>query len=94
LPDEPLDRQPPVVLRWRVTDRATARPHQSGKVVVVGHTPQFSGDVLDLGFLLGIDTNCFRGGWLTAVDVGSGQVWQTDQCGRRRDGPPPVSALR
>jgi Calcineurin-like phosphoesterase len=84
LPDEPLDRQPSVVLRWRVTDRATARPHQSGKVVVVGHTPQLAGDVLDLGFLLCIDTNCFRGGWLTAVDVESGQVWQTDQSGRRR----------
>jgi len=84
LPDVPLDRQPPVVLRWRLTDRATARPHQSGKVVVVGHTPQLSGEVLDLGFLQCIDTNCFRGGWLTALDVGTGQVWQTDQAGQAR----------
>jgi serine/threonine protein phosphatase 1 len=87
LPDQPLDLQPPVVLRWRVTDRATAVPHQSGKVVVVGHTPQTSGEVLDLGFLMCIDTNCFRGGWLTAVEVISGRVWQTDRAGHHRADP-------
>ena len=31
------------------------------------------GEILDLGFLVCIDTNCARGGWLTALDVGSGE---------------------
>src|SRR5206468_2195868 len=84
LPALPLAEQPGEVLRWRVTDPRTAVPHGSGKVAVVGHTPQWSGEVLDLGFLIDIDTNCVRGGWLTALDVGSGRVWQADRGGRLR----------
>jgi serine/threonine protein phosphatase 1 len=84
LPELPLDRQPGAALRWRVTDAATAAPHCSGKVAVVGHTPQWSGKVLDLGFLKCIDTNCYRGGWLTALEVSTGQVWQADRQGRLR----------
>ena len=85
-PDLPLAEQPSLALRWRVTDAATARPHRSGKVAVVGHTPQKSGEVLDLGFLVCIDTNCARGGWLTALDVDTGRVWQADRSGRLRTG--------
>lgn len=85
-PELPMDRQPGRALRWRVTDPGTARPHHSGKVVVVGHTPQLTGEVLDLGFLMCIDTNCVRGGWLTAVDIDTGQVWQADCAGRIRPG--------
>lgn len=86
VPELPLAEQPPLALRWRVTDAATAVPHGSGKVAIVGHTPQYSGEVLDLGFLVCIDTNCVRGGWLTAMDVGHGQVWQADRTGRLRSG--------
>ena len=84
VPDLPVNRQPAVVLTGRVTDRASAAPHQSGKVTIVGHTSQASGELLDLGFLLCIDTNCARGGWLTAIDVHSGQVWQASQQGKVR----------
>jgi serine/threonine protein phosphatase 1 len=80
----PMEEQPGLALRWRVTDAATATPHQSGKVVVVGHTPQRSGEVLDLGFLVCIDTNCVRGGWLTAFDTTTGAIWQADRSGRLR----------
>src|SRR5262249_39170237 len=52
LPELPMDQQPDVALRWRVTHARTASPHCSGKVVVVGHTAQLSGEVLDLGFLV------------------------------------------
>ena len=52
---------------------------------VVGHTPQRSGEVLDLGFLVCIDTNCHRGGWLTALDMDTGRVWQADQQGWLRE---------
>jgi serine/threonine protein phosphatase 1 len=81
LPDVALRDQPAVVLNWRVTDPASALPHCSGKVAVVGHTPQKSGEVLDLGFLVCIDTNCVRGGWLTGLDVQSGRRWQANRAG-------------
>jgi serine/threonine protein phosphatase 1 len=84
LPDLPMEQQPEEVLHWRVTDSRTATPHHSGKVAVVGHTAQLSGEVLDLGFLLCIDTNCVRGGWLTGLDTHTGQLWQTDRAGRLR----------
>jgi serine/threonine protein phosphatase 1 len=84
LPDLPMEQQPGQALRWRVTDARTASPHCSGKVAVVGHTPQRTGEVLDLGFLICIDTNCARGGWLTALDTDRGRVWQSDREGRLR----------
>jgi serine/threonine protein phosphatase 1 len=86
LPELPMSQQPGAVLRWRVTDARTAVPHCSGKVTVVGHTPQRSGEVLDLGFLVCIDTNCARGGYLTALETGTGRVWQADGAGRLRTG--------
>jgi serine/threonine protein phosphatase 1 len=92
VPELALTQQPGLALRWRVTDAATAVPHCSGKVVVVGHTPQPSGEVLDLGFLLCIDTNCARGGWLTALDASTGRLWQADRSGRLRAGSAPREA--
>lgn len=86
VPELALAKQPGLALRWRVTDAATAAPHHSGKVAVVGHTPQQSGEILNLGFLICIDTNCARGGWLTALDLGSGQVWQANRSGQLRTG--------
>jgi serine/threonine protein phosphatase 1 len=84
LPELPMDQQPGEALRWRVTDARTATRHHSGKVAVVGHTVQRTGEVLDLGFLVCIDTNCARGGWLTALDTDTGRVWQADRAGRLR----------
>ena len=84
LPELPMDRQPETALRWRVTDARTAIRHHSGKVAVVGHTAQQSGEVLDLGFLVCIDTNCARGGWLTALDTDTGRIWQADRTGKLR----------
>jgi serine/threonine protein phosphatase 1 len=87
LPELPMNRQPGQALRWRVTDATSAAPHSSGKVAVVGHTAQRSGEMLDLGFLVCIDTNCHRGGWLTALETSTGQVWQADRAGiLRRNG--------
>lgn len=51
-------------------------PHISGKTVIVGHTAQESGEILDLGYLMCLDTNCAGGGYLTAMDVASGQMWR------------------
>ena len=47
----------------------------------MGHTPQKSGEVLDLGYMKCIDTNCHGGGWLTALEVGTGKVWQANLVG-------------
>jgi serine/threonine protein phosphatase 1 len=55
------------------------RPHYSGKTVFAGHTPQTSGEILDLGFLKVIDTDCSRGGWLTACEDLSGKVIHTNE---------------
>jgi serine/threonine protein phosphatase 1 len=86
LPELKLEEQPGQALRWRVTDSKTAIPHHSGKVAVVGHTPQLAGEVLDLNFLVCIDTNCVRGGWLTGFEINTGQVWQADKAGKLRSG--------
>jgi serine/threonine protein phosphatase 1 len=71
LPHEPEDGRP----LW---------PRFSGKVGVVGHTAQRTGEIRDEGFLQHIDTNCHGGGWLTALDVTTGRLWQADQRGRLR----------
>lgn len=73
-PDLPMEQQTGEALRWRVTNPSTVQPHCSGKIAIVGHTPQFSGKVLDLGFLKCIDTNCVRGGCLTAIEVETGNI--------------------
>jgi serine/threonine protein phosphatase 1 len=61
-PNLPMNRLSETKLRWEALDAARLRPHCSGKTVVVGHTPQANGNVLDLGYLIGIDTDCCRGG--------------------------------
>jgi serine/threonine protein phosphatase 1 len=60
------------------------KPHCSSKVAIVGHTAQKSGEVLDLGCVVCIDTFCHGGGWLTALEVETGQVWQVNQRGEVR----------
>ncbi len=82
--DLPMESQPPLAMRWRVASASACEPHVSGKNVIVGHTAQRSGRVLDLGFLICLDTNCARGGFLTAMDVNAGTVWQVDKAGRIR----------
>lgn len=84
LPDVPIDRQPPYQLRWSSLYESQPEPHISGKIAVVGHTAQRSGLPLDLGHLKCIDTYCHGGGWLTALDVESGQMWQANQEGALR----------
>jgi len=74
----PLDRTGRTRLGWEFIDTNQLQPHFSGKTVVVGHTPQVGGNVLDLVFLVCIDTDCSRGGWLTALDVETGSVLQAN----------------
>ena len=59
-------------------------PHVSGKRVFVGHTPQAGGVVLDLGYLVCVDTYCFGNGYLTAMNIDTDEVIQVDKKGFRR----------
>lgn len=82
-PGTPLERQTPFTLHWlSLRDKAPDKRHVSGKTVVVGHTPQ--PEVLDLGYLIDLDTGCCKGGWLTGMDVTTGRIWQADADGNMR----------
>jgi serine/threonine protein phosphatase 1 len=72
------------VLRWESLRNHQPGPHYSGKPAVVGHTAQKDGEILDLGHLKCIDTYCYGGYWLTALDVLSGRIWQADPGGQLR----------
>ncbi|MFM7130541.1 MAG: metallophosphoesterase family protein [bacterium] len=84
-PEKPLDRTPARVLCWEFLDENRARPHYSRKTAIVGHKPQTTGEILDLGFLCCIDTDCSRGNWLTGLDVTTGHYWQANQSGEVRE---------
>ena len=85
LADLPMERQPLDVLYWDSLKLREPGAHCSGKTVIVGHTAQRSGEILDLGYLRCIDTCCYGDGWLTALDVNTGQTWQADKTGRLRE---------
>jgi len=82
-PNVPLALQDDHHLLWLSLRDHIPGPHCSNKFAVVGHTSQSSGKVLDLGHLKCLDTGCCNGGWLTAMDVESGEIWQVDERGRR-----------
>ena len=83
-PNRPMPEQSGHTLRWESVDPHRMARHFSGKTAVVGHTTRDDGDVLDLGFLVMIDTGASMGGWLTALEVRSGEIIQTNQQGELR----------
>lgn len=83
-PELPMAEQPNALLRWTSLRDGVPGPHQSGKVVILGHTAQKSGEVLDQGHLLCIDTYCYGGQWLTAIELGTSRIWQANQKGEMR----------
>ena len=79
-PNMRLEEMDEHTLRWLSLRDFVPSPHCSGKVAVMGHTPQ--PEILDLGHLICLDTGCCDSGWLTAFDVNSGHFWQVDEQGR------------
>ncbi|MCM1983985.1 metallophosphoesterase [Lyngbya confervoides] len=78
-PHKPMAQQPPEALFWnKLTD---PQPHQSGKTVICGHTPQKTGRPLNLGHVICLDTAAADGQWLTCLQVDSGRIWQANQQG-------------
>jgi serine/threonine protein phosphatase 1 len=84
-PEQPLSGQRWQVWRWHSLRDTIPAPHVSGKTAVVGHTSQKTGEVLDLGYLICLDTYCYGGGWLTALDTTTGRIWQVDPDGQPRN---------
>lgn len=85
LPDLPLAVQPLEVLRWGSLRAGIPAPHYTGKTAIVAHTAQKTHEILDVGHLICLDTHLYGGGWLTALEVSSGQLWQVDAEGRLRE---------
>lgn len=81
LPLAELDQQ---TLRWESLAVSMPGPHQNGKIALVGHTPDKYGEIMDVGYLKCIDTYCYGGQWLTALDVVSGTIWQANEEGELR----------
>lgn len=76
-PQKPLPEQAQQVLLWRKFDYPA--PHISGKVLVCGHTPQYEGLPLNIGHAICLDTWACGNGWLSCLEVNSGQLWQANQ---------------
>ena len=80
--NKPMSQQSNTTLQWEHIVPDQMRPHFSGKKVISGHTPQTTGEPLDLGYLICIDTDCSREGWLTALEVKPSQFIQANQHGQ------------
>lgn len=82
--DKPLEATHEYILRWESLRERVPSRHISGKSIILGHTPQASGEILDRGYLKCIDTQCYAGGWLTGLEVRTGKLWQANQQGEIR----------
>ena len=90
VPHLPLAEAPPMIAFWEhIYDRLPG-PHTSGKTVWLGHSPQMNGWIADYGHLVCIDTFCFGGRYLTAIDVDSREIWQADRNGTLRSSNSPI----
>ena len=80
--DMAMNEQPEYMLFWEQFNDPL--PHQSGKIMVCGHTPQKSGRPKDLGHAICIDTWAHGQGWLTCLETATGRYWQANQRGEQR----------
>lgn len=81
--DMPLEDQPDHMRYWERLNQETMSPHESGKIMICGHSSQRSGLPLVLDHAVCLDTWVFGDGWLTCLDVKTGQYWQANQQGKR-----------
>jgi serine/threonine protein phosphatase 1 len=84
--DLPLAEQPDELVFWTHIREQAPPMHISGKIAVVGHTPQPDGTIRDCGHVKLIDTYCYGDQWLTALEVNTGEYWQATNWGDFRKG--------
>ena len=84
LPHLPLDEQQDEFLNWMPLDGWFV-PHQSGKTLICGHTSQKTGLPKVLPGCICIDTWACGDGWLTCLNVETGEYWQTNERGEQRN---------
>jgi serine/threonine protein phosphatase 1 len=82
-PNVPLWEQPTYKLYWGRFD--DAKPHESGKIMVCGHSSQKNGLPRNFGYAVCLDTWVYGAGWLTCMDISTGRIWQADQSGQQRN---------
>lgn len=80
-PIVPLDEQTSEMLRWKKITEILPTLHMSGKRAILGHTHDRQGEIFEVPQLICIDTYCYGGKWLTALELESGQVWQASPMG-------------
>ena len=79
-----MQEQTSEYLLW---SRFDAQPlHVSGKRLICGHTEQVSGVPRVYPHGICIDTRAYGGGWLTALDVETGEYGQANEKGKFRRG--------
>ena len=84
IPDQPLEDQTDHAkfwLRFHETEQ-----HHSGKTIICGHTPQSPPVPTVEDHAICIDTSACNRGWLTCLDVDTGNYWQANQKGKTRSG--------
>jgi serine/threonine protein phosphatase 1 len=84
-PEVSLEKQDEQVMLWKHMVQGIPTAHANGKTAIVGHTPQINGIPKDVGHIKLMDTFCYGGQWLSAVDVETGLVTQANNEGESRE---------
>ena len=78
----PLTDQTDLYLFWEFVNGPVQ--HESGKVMVCGHSSQRSGLPKAWPTTYCLDTGAYAGGWLTCLDVTAQTYWQANALGETR----------
>jgi serine/threonine protein phosphatase 1 len=84
-PEVPVEGQQTDWLHWNAISSNWHKPHMSGKTMICGHTQQREGKPLVLERAICIDTWAYGEGWLTCLDVTTGEYWQANEFGQTRE---------
>ena len=74
-PATPMNEQTPEWLRWKRFNNPAS--HFSGKPLTCGHTK--GATIRNHGHAICIDTGAYEGGWLTCLELETGQIVQASQ---------------
>jgi len=83
-PELPLHEQPDHSMFWLRFNET--QQHHSGKTIICGHTPQHPTVPTVEDHAICIDTAACNNGWLTCLDIETGNYWQANQQGKTREG--------